>query len=72
VLGEIRKAKTAQKRSLRTEVTTAVVTDTGARLAALAEVAGDVREAGRVARLDTVPLADGSEATVAVTLAPED
>jgi valyl-tRNA synthetase len=71
VLGEIRKAKTAEKRSLRTEVTRALVTDTEARLEALAAVAADVREAGRVGQLDTAPVAGGTGAGVEVTLAPE-
>ena len=48
-LGEIRKAKTEAKRSLKTEVTSVVVSDTEARLAALRGALGDVDEAGRVA-----------------------
>jgi valyl-tRNA synthetase len=71
-LGEIRKAKTAAKRSLRTEVTAVVARDTPARLAALALVTGDVREAGRVAELSTAAPAVDGEPTVEVTLAPED
>ncbi len=55
VLGEIRKAKTAQRRSLRTEVERVVVHDTVERLAALEAVAADVREAGRVQELHTAP-----------------
>jgi hypothetical protein len=45
-----------------------VVRDTGARLAALAAVTGDVREAGRIAVLDTEV---ATEPSVDVTLAPE-
>jgi valyl-tRNA synthetase len=53
VLGEIRKAKTTAKASMRAEVARAVVRDTPARLAALAATAADVRDAGRVAELVT-------------------
>ena len=53
VLGEVRKAKTAAKRSLRADVDRVVVRDTAERLAALALAAGDVAEAGRVASLVT-------------------
>ncbi len=48
VLGEIRKAKTSQQKSLRAEVDVAVVRDTAERLHALEQALGDVREAGRV------------------------
>jgi valyl-tRNA synthetase len=72
VLREVRKAKTEVKRSLRTEVTRAVVRDTEERLAALAAVEGDVREAGRIATLDTAPLAAGAGPSVEVTLADEE
>jgi valyl-tRNA synthetase len=67
-LGEVRKAKTAAKRSLRSEVATVVVTGTGARLDALRPAAGDLKEAGRIARLDLV---EGEAPFVAVELAPE-
>ena len=53
VLGEIRKAKTAARASMRADVSRVVVRDTPARLAALASAVGDVREAGRVAELVT-------------------
>jgi len=68
VLSEVRKAKTAAKASMRAEVARAVVRDTPARLAALAQAADDVRDAGRIADLVTqeadalsveVDLADG-------------
>ncbi|MBW8826664.1 MAG: valine--tRNA ligase [Acidobacteria bacterium] len=68
VLGEIRKAKTGAKRSLRAEVTRAEVVDTPERLAALARAAADVREAGRVADL---VLTDGPAFAVTVDLPPE-
>jgi valyl-tRNA synthetase len=71
VLGEVRKAKTTEKRSLRTEVTRAVVRDSGPRLTALAAVAADVREAGRITVLDTETAPDATGAAVVVTLAPE-
>ncbi|MFP5318384.1 MAG: valine--tRNA ligase [Acidimicrobiia bacterium] len=51
VLGEIRKAKTAAKASMRADVARTVVRDSSDRLAALAQVESDVREAGRVAEL---------------------
>ena len=47
VLGAVRKAKTGQQRSLRTEVQRLVVRDTAERLAALEAATGDVREAAR-------------------------
>jgi valyl-tRNA synthetase len=53
VLSAIRKAKSDAKQSMRAEVARVVVTDTAARLDALRAAAGDVRAAGRVARLDT-------------------
>ena len=51
VLGEIRKAKTEAKRSMRTEVDRAVVVDTPERLDALRLAEADLAEAGRVADL---------------------
>jgi valyl-tRNA synthetase len=53
VLGEVRKAKTAAKASMRTEVARAVVRDTPDRLAALRRVAADVCDAGRITDLVT-------------------
>ncbi|MFP3901596.1 MAG: valine--tRNA ligase [Acidimicrobiia bacterium] len=68
VLGEVRKAKSEAKRSMRTEVTRATVTDTPARLSLLALTADDVRAAGRITDLATAP---GDELSVAVDLAPD-
>jgi valyl-tRNA synthetase len=70
VLGEVRKAKTTAKASMRAEVARAVVRDTPARLAALAGAAGDVRDAGRIAELVTEPLTgEGDSFSVDVELA---
>ena len=68
VLGEVRRAKSEAKRPLRTEVVRATVTDTAERLTVLAEVADDVRAAGRVSELVT---AQGPELSVACELAPD-
>ncbi len=68
VLGEVRKAKSEDKRSMRTDVVSAAVTDTPARLALLAPAADDVCSAGRIAALTT---ADGDAFSVVVKLAPE-
>jgi valyl-tRNA synthetase len=68
VLGEVRRAKSEAKRSMRADVDSVVVTDTAARLAALAAAAEDVRAAGSIAELTT---AEGDAFAVAVTLAPE-
>ena len=51
VLGEIRKAKSDAKRSMRAEVDSVVVRDTADRVAALLIAASDVRDAGKVADL---------------------
>jgi valyl-tRNA synthetase len=69
VLGAVRKAKSEARRSMRTEVTSTVVTDTAERLALLASAVDDVRSAGRVAELTTV---EGPTPSVTVELAPED
>ncbi len=58
VLGEIRKAKTTARASMRADVARVVVRDTAQRLAALASAQADVRDAGRVAELVT-ETADG-------------
>ncbi|CAN5180602.1 valine--tRNA ligase [soil metagenome] len=68
VLGEVRKAKTTAQRSLRTEVARVVVTDTAGRLALLSGAADDLQEAGRIADFKLV---EGTETSVAVTLAEE-
>jgi valyl-tRNA synthetase len=66
VLGEIRKAKTSAQRSMRSEVTSVVVTDEPGRLDALRGALDDVREAGRVEELVCAP---GDAFSAAVTLA---
>jgi valyl-tRNA synthetase len=53
VLGEVRKAKTTAKASMRAEVTRCVVRDVPRRLSALAAAAGDVCDAGRIVELTT-------------------
>jgi len=70
VLGRIRKAKSDAKASMRAEVELVVVTDSPARLAALALVEDDVRDAGRVTQLTTSAAAEGAEPAVDVTFAP--
>jgi valyl-tRNA synthetase len=69
VLAELRKAKSEAKRSMRTEVLRAVVTDTPDRLAALRLAEDDLRGAGVIADLDLV---EGTESSVQVELAPPD
>ena len=68
VLGLIRRAKTTAKRSMRAEVSVLTVTDTSARLDALAAAEGDVRDAGGVVELVAVI---GAEPSVDVELAAE-
>jgi valyl-tRNA synthetase len=67
VLGEIRKAKTAAQRSLRTPVDEVVVHDRASRLAALRAALGDVSAAGTVTE---VSLQEAPQPAVEVTLAP--
>jgi valyl-tRNA synthetase len=67
VLGEVRKAKSEAKRSMRTEVTRVTVADTPERLGLLALAADDVRAAGHIADLATT---EGAEPSVVVELAP--
>ena len=55
ILGEIRRAKTAAKMSMRATVARLTVVDDPERLALLAEAEGDVREAGGVVELVTRP-----------------
>ncbi len=66
VLAEIRKAKTAAKKSLRADVTRAVVTAPEQQLAALEAARTDVVDAGRIAELVTER---GDELAVDVLLA---
>jgi valyl-tRNA synthetase len=72
VLGEIRKAKTEAKRSLRTDVIRAVVHDTGHRLAAFEQARADIAAAGRVADLQVADEGESATLTVDVTLADPD
>jgi len=67
VLGEVRKAKTEAGASLRAEVATIVVRDTGSRREALAAAAADVRDAAKAADL---AIEEGDALSVAVTLTP--
>ena len=69
VLGEVRRAKSEAKRSMRAEVTSVAVTDTADRLAALAPAAEDVTAAGSVGELTT---AEGDAFAVTVVLPPAD
>ncbi|MEN3314934.1 MAG: valyl-tRNA synthetase [Acidimicrobiaceae bacterium] len=66
VLGEVRKAKTSARTSMRAEVERVVVRDTAPRLAALARAAADVGDAGRVSDMVTE---QAEEFSVDVTLA---
>jgi valyl-tRNA synthetase len=68
VLGEVRKAKSEAKRSMRTEVTAAVVRAPAELRRSLEPAISDVRDAGRV--VGDVELTDAPELAVAVTLAP--
>jgi valyl-tRNA synthetase len=65
VLAEVRKAKTAAKKSLRADVERATVSGTAEQLAALDAARGDVIEAGRIAELVMEP---GGELAVDVLL----
>jgi valyl-tRNA synthetase len=66
VLRELRRAKSEAKASMRADISVATVTDGAERLAALALVADDVRDAGKVADLSWTE----GEFAVAATLAP--
>jgi valyl-tRNA synthetase len=68
VLGELRRAKSEAKASMRAGIAHAEVTDTAPRLAALALAVDDVRDAGKVAELTW---AEG-DFGVSATLAPTD
>ena len=65
VLSALRKVKSDAKVSMRTEITSATVTDTPERLAALERVRADVVDAGSVAELQTV---EGPELSVEAVL----
>ncbi len=66
VLGDIRKAKSTAKRSMRTDVTRAVVRAPGEQLRALAPALADVRDAGRI--VGEPELVEADELAVEVTL----
>jgi valyl-tRNA synthetase len=68
VLGELRKAKSEAKRSMRTEVTAATVHAPAELLRALRPALDDVRDAGRV--VGELELVEAAELRVDVTLAP--
>ena len=68
VLGEVRRAKTTAKRSMRARVSSVMVLDTRERLDALELSSEDLVEAGTIDRLDLV---EGEPASVEVTLAEE-
>ena len=67
VLAEVRKAKTTDKRSLRTPVLRLVVHDDAVRLGALRAAERDVRDAGFVTDL---VVREAAERSVTVELAP--
>ncbi len=72
VLGQIRKAKTGAKRSMRSPVAVLAVTDTPERMAALELASDDVADAGGVRTITTALCADAAEAAVEVELADDD
>ncbi len=69
VLGAVRKAKTQQHRSLRSEVARVTVRDTAARLDALRPAVEDLRAAARVT--GELVLVEGEPPGVEVELAPD-
>ena len=69
VLGDIRRAKTEAKRSLRTPVRTVVVSDFADRLAPIRAAQADLTRAGHIADLQ---FHEADKARVEVTLEPED
>ena len=69
VLGQVRKVKSEQQRSLRVEARRVTVHDTAERVALLDAARDDVREA---ARADLLDLVVGTPARVDVELAPPD
>jgi valyl-tRNA synthetase len=68
-IGAARRAKTEAKRSMKTAVTSMIVTDTAERLASLKLAEADLREAGAIEELLFV---EGQEALYSVTLAEPD
>jgi valyl-tRNA synthetase len=71
VLGQIRKAKTEARRSMRSPVAVLSVTDTAVRITALDLAADDVRDAGGVRTFNTAVCADAADAAVEVELADD-
>ena len=67
-LGEVRKAKTEAKRSLKAPVERVVIAESSSHLDALRPALGDLGDAGAI---DAVELVDAPEPAVTVTLAPE-
>ncbi|MGC0418591.1 valine--tRNA ligase [Embleya sp. AB8] len=67
VIAGVRKAKSAARVSMRAEVAAVTVTGDPAALARLAPIESDLRAAGHIARIDTVPAT--GPLTVDVTLA---
>ncbi|MCC5951998.1 MAG: class I tRNA ligase family protein, partial [Acidimicrobiia bacterium] len=72
VLGEIRKAKTSAKRSLRTPVELVTITDVAPRLAAVSATQRDLSDAGSVLTWDLAEASGPDDATVAVELTPDE
>ena len=70
VLGELRKSKSSAKRSMRTDVTSAVVQAPAAKLRALEAGLADVRDAGRL--VNAPELVEADELSVEAELAPPD
>jgi valyl-tRNA synthetase len=69
VLAEVRKAKSGQKRSLRTEVTQLAIADTPQRIAMLRAAEADICAAGVVTELS---LTEAAQPSITVELAPAD
>ncbi|HEX5367053.1 MAG TPA: valine--tRNA ligase [Acidimicrobiales bacterium] len=67
VLGEVRRAKSEAKRSMRTDVSSVTVADTADRLALLERALDDLRSAGRIGAVELVP---ADQPAVVVALAP--
>jgi valyl-tRNA synthetase len=72
VLGEVRRAKTESKRSMRWPVATVAVADTEERIAALLSAEDDLRDAGRVLTLVTTVVDGAAGPRVDVELADEE
>jgi valyl-tRNA synthetase len=72
VLAEVRKAKTAAKRSMRWDVEHLLVRGPQAEIDAFGLAAPDVREAGRIASVTTEVADDADELTVEVVLSAEE